>query len=272
MLTKIAPIPPLNGQSLNQPFETTSPRHILYFQFFNLSKYGNLVHAVFSRCGGVSKSPFTGLNVSYASGDHKKSVNTNLRIIKKILGAERLVAMNQVHGRRIHVFTQKYPGILERPVSADAVITTLKHLCVIVKLADCQAIVILDPGKGVLANVHCGWRGNVANLPGAVVAKMKADFGCKPSDLIAGIGPSLGPCCAEFVTHKDLFPEHFGRFMVRENYFNLWEITKWQLTQAGIREENIEIAGICTRCRTDLFYSSRAEGVTGRFATAAMLK
>jgi copper oxidase (laccase) domain-containing protein len=60
--------------------------------------------------------------------------------------------------------------------------------------------------------------------------------------------------------------------MVRENYFDLWGISRWQLVEAGVRESHIETAGLCTRCRTDLFFSYRAERTTGRFATAAMLR
>jgi len=89
---------------------------------------------------------------------------------------------------------------------------------------------------------------------------------------MAAIGPSLGPCCGEFITHEQIFPNEFRQFMVRENYFDLWRISRWQLLNAGLIEENIEVAGICTRCRTDMFYSYRAEGITGRFATVAMLK
>ena len=89
---------------------------------------------------------------------------------------------------------------------------------------------------------------------------------------MAAIGPSLGPCCAEFVTYRDIFPEEFDRFMVDENHFDLWALSSWQLENAGMRPENIEVAGLCTRCRTDLFYSYRAEGNTGRFGTVAMLR
>ena len=89
---------------------------------------------------------------------------------------------------------------------------------------------------------------------------------------MAAIGPSLGPCCAEFVIHEQIFPRLFGRFMRRENYFDLWEISRWQLSRAGLEEKGIDLAGLCTRCRTDLFFSYRAEGVTGRFGTVAMIR
>ncbi len=100
---------------------------------------------------------------------------------------------------------------------------------------------------------------------------MKKDFGCIESHLLAGVSPSLGPCCAEFVSHKEIFPDAFKRFMVQENYFDLWAISRLQLESAGLKGCNIEIAGICTRCKADLFYSYRGEGKTGRFGAIAML-
>jgi hypothetical protein len=107
---------------------------------------------------------------------------------------------------------------------------------------------------------------------GAVVGRMKFEFGCRPANMLAAIGPSLGPCCAEFINYEQEFPEEFRRFMVRKEYFDLWEISRWQLLEAGLAEDHIEVANICSRCRTDMFYSYRAEGITGRFGTVAMLK
>ena len=157
-------------------------------------------------------------------------------------------------------------------VNGDAIISNQSNIAVMAKSADCQTIILFDPVKRVVSNVHCGWRGNTLNIAADVVARMKSDFQCKPSHILAAIGPSLGPCCAEFVTHGEIFPKNFDRFMVRRNYFDLWRLSRWQLLEAGLKKENIEVAGICTRCRTDLFYSYRAEGATGRFATVVMLK
>jgi copper oxidase (laccase) domain-containing protein len=129
-----------------------------------------------------------------------------------------------------------------------------------------------DPEMAVVAIVHCGWRGNTRNILGLVVDNMSSNFGCNPSEVIAAIGPSLGPCCAEFTSYRTIFPKEFEKYMVREHYFDLWEISRSQLLEAGLRDDRIEVSGICTKCNTDLFYSYRAEGTTGRFATVAMLR
>lgn len=244
---------------------------IPYLQFPKLSGHDQLLHAVFTRHGGVSRSPYDTLNVSYDTGDKPEFVSGNLHIIKKIIGAKHLVFMNQMHGEKILTLRQDEFEGFEEPAHADATITNVPHVALMVKQADCQAVILFDPLNDVVANVHCGWRGNVHNILGSVVGRMRSAFGSGQADLMAAIGPSLGPCCAEFVDHEQIFPETFRRFMVRDGYFDLWEISRWQLLEAGLKEDNLEVAGICTRCRTDMFYSYRAEGTTGRFATVAML-
>jgi len=242
-----------------------------HFRYPGLSRYPQLVHGIFTRQGGTSSPPYDFLNTSYDVGDLPRNVTSNLAIIKNALNANHLIFMNQSHGDGVFVFR---PERIDRKVETlpvDAVITDTLNIAILVKQADCQGVIIFDPEKRVVANVHCGWRGNTKNILGKVVAQMKRDFGCKGHDLLATIGPSLGPCCAEFVGHKKIFPNSFEEYMVRENYFNLWAISEWQLVNAGLRQENIETASICTRCRTDLFYSYRGEGKTGRFGTVVML-
>lgn len=242
------------------------------FLFPGLSNLPGLVHRVFTRWGGVSEPPYDNLNVSYSVSDRPAHIKTNLEKIKDVLRAERLMFMTQEHGENI-VILRKDTSPSHRGIpSADAMITNMPHLALMVKQADCQGVIIFDPGKKVLAIVHCGWRGHVRNILQGVVTRMKKDFACRPSDLFAAVGPSLGPCCAEFTTYKDIFPGHFETFLVQENHFDLWAVSRRQLQKAGLKRKNIEIAGICNRCRTDLFYSYRGEGKTGRFATVAMLQ
>ena len=201
-----------------------------------------------------------------------KNVETNLSMIREITGATSLRFMNQVHGKNIVILRESDFQDRRAPLTADAMITDLAGVALLVKQADCQAVILYDPVKKVVSNVHCGWRGNAHGLLAAVIASMRTEFGCDPSQLRAAIGPSLGPCCAEFVTYKEIFPESFRPFMIRDNYFDLWAISRSQLLESGLKEANIESADLCTRCRTDLFYSYRGEGNTGRFATVVMLK
>jgi YfiH family protein len=243
----------------------------VYLQFLSFSDYDYLTHGIFTRIGGVSKPPYDTLNASYNTGDRPDRVKENLRVIQGAIGARRLIFMNQVHGSGIIILRNDSCTTVESTANADALITDIPSVALMVKQADCQGVILYDPVKAILAVVHCGWRGNVRNILGAVVDRMRSDFRCGEPDILAAVGPSLGPCCAEFVSYEEIFPEWFKGFIERENHFNLWEISRRQLLDAGLVENRIEIAEICTRCNTDLFYSYRGEGTTGRFATVAML-
>ena len=258
--------------TLNGPLFNPAVPEVPFFQFQGLSAYPELAHFVFTRHGGVSDSVFRSLNVSSSTGDSVKNVEANLSIIRNVAGATRLTSMNQVHGKTIAVFREGDPEDSRAPVTADAMITNLTGAALLVKQADCQAVILYDPANKVISNVHCGWRGNAHGLLGRVVACMREEFGCDPSRMRAAIGPSLGPCCAEFITYKEIFPEGFQPFMSRDHYFDLRAISRSQLLEAGLKAGHIEAADCCTRCRTDLFYSYRGEGKTGRFATVVMLR
>jgi purine-nucleoside/S-methyl-5'-thioadenosine phosphorylase / adenosine deaminase len=244
----------------------------LHFRFPSLSAHAELVHGIFTRQGGVSREPYDSLNVSSSAGDSAGSVKENLERVRDTLGADFLQQVNQVHGDRIMVLEKERGMGFHAPLPADGIMTRFPGRGLMVKLADCQGVILYDPEKKAVAVVHCGWRGNVGNVLGKAVQAMVKAFNSSPAAILAAIGPSLGPCCGEFVGHETLFPESFRRFQVQENHFDLWAVSRWQLMEAGIREDHVEIAGVCTRCRTDLFFSYRKEGKTGRFAVAALLR
>jgi len=243
-----------------------------YFKYPILSNYPQLSHAVFTRLGGTSHPPYDGLNTSYDVGDRPHHVTANLAIIKDTLGAKKLLFMKQVHGSSVLVVRAGNERDSAETPSGDAIISDVPGLAVLVKQADCQGVILFDPEKSVVSIIHCGWRGNVGNILGKVVARMRSIFGCVTGDLLAGIGPSLGPCCAEFVDHEVIFPRSFQEFRVNTNHFDLRAISRQQLLNAGLREQNIEISNLCTCCNTSLLYSYRGEGRTGRFGTVAMLE
>jgi polyphenol oxidase len=260
---------PINNP-MNKPVVIHSSSGLSCLQFESLEKTG-LSHSVFTRKGGVSASPYESLNISYNTGDLPSSIGKNLELIKGQMGASQIVSMNQVHGIDVAVFHKgDHNDYAVR--NADAIITDVPMLGIMVKQADCQGVILHDPVRDVAAVVHCGWRGNVQNILGVALLRMMSEFGCETRDIVAAIGPSLGPCCSEFTTYREIFPRDFITHMVSENHFNLWEVSRMQLLRAGLNKEKIETAGICTKCNTDLFYSYRGEGETGRFGTVAMLK
>ena len=181
-----------------------------------------------------------------------------------------IVYVNQNHGTEILVFNKSDPGGAQFAdqglLIGDAMVTDIPQKFLAVQVADCQAVLMFDPEKNIVANVHAGWRGSIKNIIGRTVGVMKETFGCDPADVSAGIGPSLGPCCAEFRNYRKEIPEQFWKYKNRQNHFDFWSISTDQLVSAGIFPHRISRSGLCTKCRTDLFYSYRAEGITGRFA------
>lgn len=243
-----------------------------YLQYQDLSQYHQLKHGIFTRHGGTSHSPYDSLNTSDEVGDSRKNVAANLMIIKHAMGARRILFTRQTHGTEILIVDTKTTEMFRSSWQADAMLTNISGIGLMIKQADCQAVILFDPRENVIANVHCGWRGNVKNILGRVVCMMEDRFDCRTEDLVAAIGPSLGPCCAEFITHKDIFPPDFEDFRVSENHFDLWRLSSHQLVTEGINPDNITVSEICTRCHMDRFFSYRGEGVTGRFGTVVMLK
>lgn len=240
-----------------------------FYRFPGLSSCNDLQHAVFTRLGGVSAPPFASLNVSYDTGDAAWKVRENLRRVRTAIQATHLVYARQVHGSKILVLDEKVRIHSELPYpfqGFDGFVTRLAGPVMMVKMADCQAIFLFDPERRVAALAHAGWRGSVQDIAARTVQQMQVRFRCRPGRILAAIGPSLGPCCAEFRNwHRELPPE-FSEFRVGQNHFDFWALSKEQLLKAGLRPENIEIARVCNKCHSDLFYSYRGEGRTGRFA------
>ena len=250
-------------------FLVKNKQHYL-FQFSVLAQIPGLVHAVVSRTGGASRPPFDGLNVSHGVGDDPAAVMANRKRLRQMTGGGIHVYTRQNHGTSIRTITREAfnPGeaIQTAPVSADGLISDVPGVRLLIQTADCQAVMLFDPQKQVVANIHCGWRGSVADIIGRTVLRMVDRFGCDPGQMIAAIGPSLGPCCAEFVNFENELPREFWAFRVGAHHFDFWRISRHQLTTAGLADGNVHGPGICTRCNPQLFFSYRAARETGRFA------
>jgi YfiH family protein len=249
---------------------------VSYYQFKNLARLGDIGHGIFTRNSGCSKPPFASLNVSHGIGDEINAVEKNRESIANVMGADAMTYIDQVHGSEIAILGRdpsfgKNPARMQ-PITADAVVTDLPGNYLVIQVADCQSVLMCEPGRRVVANVHSGWRGSIANIIGRTVDVMVRQFGCKPGRIQAAIGPSLGPCCAEFVNYKTEISGEFWRYRDANNHFDFWAISADQLNAAGVPEEHIESSRICTRCRTDEFFSYRAEKITGRFAAVIGMK
>jgi len=233
--------------------------------------------------GGVSPEPYDSLNLSFHVPDDPANVLVNREILSQEAGfpLETLVTSQQVGGANVAVVTagMKGRGSLDDASaipSTDAMMTNVEGLNLMVLLADCVPVFLYDPEVKVVAIAHAGWRGTVENVTANTLAMMKHAFGCRPSDIVAGIGPSIGPCCYDIGPEvvervKPMYEDSsdvLGPTAGGKAYFDLWKANEIQLLRAGVRQANIEVARVCTKCNSELFFSERKQKPTGRFGAA----
>jgi purine-nucleoside/S-methyl-5'-thioadenosine phosphorylase / adenosine deaminase len=243
-----------------------------YYRSPMLAALPEVAHGFFTRQGGVSLGVYESLNVSASVGDESDLVSANQRLIQGVLGLTGLARAVQVHGGQAAIITSTGQAQEDDLPEADILVTSVAGLGLLIQQADCQAIMLYDPVNRVVANVHCGWRGHVHNILGETVSLLRKRFGSNPPDLYAAVGPSLGPCCAEFRNFRQEFPDTLWDYQVRPTYFDLWRLSRDQLVAAGLQPERLDLARLCTRCRASEFFSYRRDKITGRQAAVIALR
>ncbi|MCI0498764.1 MAG: peptidoglycan editing factor PgeF [Planctomycetales bacterium] len=254
----------------------TTRNGLAFFQFSHLARFADINHAIFTRNTGYSQSPFHSLNVGYGIGDDDEKVAQNRQLIAQCLGARNLTFVSQLHGKSVvvlpHGLTAEARLAGGTALTGDAMVTGQPETFLVIQVADCQSVLMYDPIQQVIANVHAGWRGSIDNILGRTVGVMQTHFGCDPGVMQVGIGPSLGPCCAEFIDYQTEIPEKFWSYKDADDHFDFWSISQEQLSEAGVNRANIECAQICTRCHPEWFFSYRGEKITGRFSAVIGLR
>ncbi len=240
-----------------------------WLEYDLLETYPHVLHGTFTRHGGVSAGRFGTLNVGEGTSDNPDHVKLNRELIRKAIGVPKVLFAHQNHGVNVHRVTAKN---IDQIPQADALYTTEKNLGLGVTHADCQAAILYDPVHEAIAVVHSGWRGSAQNIYARLIETMQRELGTQPHNLIVCISPSLGPDHAEFKNYKHELPKDFWDFQKKPLHFDFWSISKMQLTKCGVLEKNIEIAGVCTFCSTDDYFSHRVEKDTGRNATVVAMK
>ena len=239
-----------------------------WLEYELLERYPHVKHGTFSRHGGMSDGRFATLNIGDGTADHPESIKGNREILRKTFGVSQIVYPHQTHGTNVHRVTSKN---LDQIPQADALYTTEKGIGLGICHADCQAAIFYDPVHEAIAVVHCGWRGSTQDLYQRVINTLKREIGTQPHNLVVCISPSLGPEHSEFKNYKQELPKEFWEYQTKPMHFDFWAISKMQLERCGVLPKNIEIAGICTFCTLEDYYSYRREKDTGRNATIVAL-
>ena len=248
------------------------------------------------RHGGVSKLPFSSLNLALHVRDKADDVITNRRIVSDYLGvsSDCITCANQVHGLRVMRVTETLVGAgaygEETAIpDCDAIYTNLVEVPLFLFTADCVGVAIYDSAHHALAVVHAGWKGTIGHLPVLTIEAMERDFGTHFKDCYIYLGPSIGP--ESFEVNRELadtFSAEWKRMTtvdaaelvqyiqregsnMRTPHINLWRFIAEDLVQRGVLKENICIGGTDSMISEDCFSYRREAGKTGRMALFGML-
>ncbi len=242
------------------------------------------VHCFSTRLGGVSEGALASLNLGTHRGDKPENVLENYRILGRAVGfsPEQTVFTHQEHTNIILRVGAADRGTgLFRPQETvcDGLITNEPGVALVCFSADCTPVLLFDPVSRAVAAIHAGWRGTANGAVCKAVEAMEREFGARPEDIRAAIGPSIGQCC--FETDEDVpqamldaFGPEAGRFIEKrgEKYFvDNKALNRLWLTRAGLRQ--IDVSPDCTMCRPDRFWSHRVtRGARGSLAGIIMLR
>ena len=246
-----------------------------YLEYPLFQETGIVTSAFSTRLGGVSEGYYSSLNLSFDRGDDPARVLENFKRIGASMGVnvEDMVLSKQTHTTNVRVVTaeDKGKGIMQERnyTDVDGMITNVPGICLVTSYADCVPLYFVDPVKAIGLS-HSGWRGTVGKIGKNTVQLMQENFGSKPEDLLAAVGPSVCMDCYEvsedvIEQFKEAFEKKYWEdlFYKKENgkyQLNLWEANRQILRKAGLLEEHIAVAGICTCCNSDLLFSHRATG------------
>jgi len=247
---------------------------------FEHEGFKGFIHGFLTRNGGVSKDQWRSLNQGSTVGDELENVLENRKRAFSFFerNANSIYDVWQVHSTDV-VYAQAPRRPDEPHIKADGIFTDDPEVTLFMRFADCVPIILCDPKRKIAGIVHAGWKGTVNNIVGNAIKQMTEKMKIDPTDIIAGIGPSIGP--DHYVVGEDVVQQvkkNFGKeesnLVSQQNgsyYLDLWAANEYLLRQSGV--SSIESARICTACHTDDWYSHRKEnGKTGRFGALLAIR
>jgi YfiH family protein len=230
-------------------------------------------NAFSTRLGGVSPMPTRALNLAGFNEDASENIYENRRRFLKLFDGDwTLTGCWQTHSADVRVVrseqeAQPKPGVLGDEQYCDALVSRTPKILLMVKTADCVPILLGDPKIGAFAAIHAGWRGTSSSVVRRAIEQLQNEYGTRPEDLRAAIGPAANSCCYEVGSEvirvfKERFPQSDHLFTpTRDGHarIDLHAANRDQLLSAGVAPDRIHIAPLCTMDRTDLFFSYRRE-------------
>lgn len=244
-----------------------------------------IVVAFTQRGGGRSRAPYASLNLAAHVGDDPGDVDENRAELLAVLGLEgardRLTVPEQVHGHAVRTVAGATAGMgayarAEGPAAVpatDALVTTEPDTPLLLCFADCVPVVLVAEGPTpAVAVAHAGWRGALAGISGETARRLAAEAGCETRDLVAYIGPHIGPCHYEVdETLLSQFVNTFGTIVAPQGRLDLGAVVSETLIGVGVPLSSQVQSDACTAERTCAYFSYRAEGVTGRHGALACI-
>lgn len=264
---------------MTSQFEERRSGSLVYYASTSIS----VPHLFTTKAGGVSTGYLSSLNLGFNRGDERENVLKNYDILADFFHVpkERLTCTKQVHNDEVGIVTEKEIGMgLGQPNSwkVDAVVTNLPLVPLCGFYADCVVTLLYDPVSRSIGACHSGWRGTAKGILPKTVSTMAEQYGAKPENIRAVIGPSIRQCCFETdadvpdAMHAEMGSRVAPYIQKRGDKFfpDLQGINEMLLREAGV--QNIVDSGICTKCDCDTFWSHRAtHGRRGVHAGAIML-
>ncbi|OPJ56869.1 laccase domain protein [Alkalithermobacter paradoxus] len=223
-----------------------------YIQFDCLEKYPFI------------KAAFTNKNIDAKNKEDIRNICDELGFCYN-----NLTFNKQVHGDKINIVNNDNIG---KVYEGDGIVTNLQNVPLLIFVADCVPIALVDTKNEVIGLAHAGWRGTFEEIPKKLIDKMKSEYNSNVEDIIAVIGPSIGPCCYE--VSYDLFNKFNNKFtndnkslyIIKEGryFLDLWSINEHVLYASGIKIDNIIHSNMCTCCNDELFHSYRKDDKTSK--------
>lgn len=249
---------------------------VTYLTFPALDAEGLVRHGFSTRMGGVSEGRFSTMNFTFTRGDNPEHVMENYRRMGAALGVDetRMVLSYQTHTTNIRKVLEEDAGkgiIKERNYTdVDGLITDIPGITLVTFYADCVPLYFLDPVHRAIGLSHSGWRGTVGRMGKATIEAMNREYGTKPEDVTACIGPSICQDCFEVGEEVvDAFEQEFDQSYRKELSYkkpngryqlDLWKANAIVLREVGVQPEKIQITDICTHCNPEYLFSHRTMG------------